>query len=467
MLVALGLALGTAAQFVIPGSGAPPGPRTATIVGQVVDATTGAPVPEAIVTLTLPRYFDNPSAPNERVMADVEGRFFFTGLPAGEYYMAAARDGYAPGTYGQRQAFGQSLRLSLGEGEQAADVRLRMWKYGVIAGTVVDEAGEPVVGVAVRALIRNVVAGRTQYGNPEVISELVPSAPTDDRGMFRLSQLMPGTYVVVVPSTHTTLPAAALAQSNTELRSDLFFSGVTEVALLGQPRTQQVGDAALMSSSRVPIPPAPSSTGRMETYRTTYFAAAATAAAATQIAIAAGEERGDVTIALRPVPAVRVSGRLVTPEGSAPPFTTIRLVGDAMAGVIMSIGSAGGGLEAASGMSDSAGRFTLLGVPAGEYVLTHANAFLSRALQQGTTAYWLSQPVTVGAEDLDLTVQVRPALRVEGRMEFRSSKNPPTAAPPLAGLTLETPFGEPGRVFVVASREDGRPFATVAAGMIH
>jgi hypothetical protein len=135
-----------------------------------------------------------------------------------------------------------------------------------------------------------------------------------------------------------------------------------------------------------------------------------------------------------------------------------------MAGVITSIGSSGGGLETVSGMSDSTGRFTLLAVPAGDYVLTHASAFLSRALQQDTSPYWISQPITVGAEDLDLTVQVRPALRLEGRIEFRSGRNPPTAALPVPGLMFETPFGEPGRVAVQSSREAGRPFAALAAG---
>ena len=209
-----------------------------------------------------------------------------------------------------------------------------MWKHGVIAGTVVDEAGEPVVGVAVRALIKDVVAGRTRYGNMEVSPELVPTATTDDRGMFRLSQLTPGTYVVLVPSTQTTVPAAFLERPDATLRNELFFAGVPEVALLGQPRTQQVGDFALMTSNRVLIPPPPSPAGRMAVYPTTYFPAAATAGAATQIALAAGEERTDLTIALRPVPAVRVSGRLVTPDGSAPPPTTIRLVGAAMTDVI-------------------------------------------------------------------------------------------------------------------------------------
>ena len=464
--VILALTIGAAAQVIPPAAG-PPGARTGTIAGQVVDATTGAPVAEAIVRLTMPRYFNSPEAPSGRVMADAEGRFMFPDLPAGDYFLEATREGYAPGRHGQRKAWGPGQNVSLGEAERLTDVKLRMWKYGVIAGTVVDEAGEPVVGVAVRALVKSVIGGRTQYGNMEIIPELVPAATTDDRGMFRLPQLIPGTYVVVVPSTHTTLPAPALAQTNTELRSDLFFSGVSEVTLLGQPLTQQFGDAALMTSKFVLIPPAPSSAGRMAIYRTTYFPAATTVASATPIAITAGEERGDITIAMRPVPAVRVSGRLVTPDGSAPPFTTIRLVGEGMAGVVTSIGSSGPGMvgfETVSGMSDRNGRFTLLGVPPGEYVLKHASAFLSRALQQGTTAYWLAHPVTVGADDLDLTVEVRPAFRIEGRVEFRSVNNPQPPPPLLGGLMFETPYGEPGRVAVELTRGATRTFSSVAAG---
>lgn len=427
----LALTVRTAMQAV-PAAGAPLGSRAGMIVGQVVDSGTGAPVGEAIVSLTTPRSFENPSAPRDRVMTDGEGRFFFADLPAGEYYLQARKDGYAPGIYGQRRAWGQNLLLSLGEGERLPDVKLRVWKYAVIAGTVVDEAGEPVVGIAVRALMKNVIAGRVQYGNKEVISELVPSAITDDRGMFRLSKLSPGTYVVVVPSTQTTLPASALAGPNSALRGDLFMSGVTEVATLGQPRTQQIGDAALMTLSSVTIPPPASLDGRMAMYRTTYYPAATTAGAATPITLEAGEERADIAIAVRPVASVRVSGRLVTPDGSAPPATTIRLIGDAMRDVVtsdLSNGPGDVGLEAVTGMSDASGRFTLLGVPPGEYVLRHAARFLSRAVEQGLTAYWVSQPLTVGTDDIaDLIVQVRPAFRVEGRIELRGSSG--QTAPP-------------------------------------
>ena len=55
LVVMFALTIRGSAQ-VIPTRGAPPGPRTGMIVGQVVDAGTGAPVGEAIVRLTMPKY---------------------------------------------------------------------------------------------------------------------------------------------------------------------------------------------------------------------------------------------------------------------------------------------------------------------------------------------------------------------------------------------------------------------------
>ena len=83
---------------------------------------------------------------------------------------------------GRTASAGPGARASSSLSARASGARTSRSGCGstrVIAGTVVDEAGEPVVGVAVRALIKDVVAGRTRYGNMEVIRELVPDR--DDR----------------------------------------------------------------------------------------------------------------------------------------------------------------------------------------------------------------------------------------------------------------------------------------------
>jgi hypothetical protein len=413
--------------------------------------------------MTMPAFPENaPTTPKGRVMADAEGRFFFADLPAGEYYLEATKEGFAPGRYGQRRVSNQGQLLPLREGERRTDVTLRVWKYAVIGGTVVDEAGEPVVGVAVRALVRRIVAGRPQYGRE---SYLAPSTLTDDRGIFRLPRIEPGTYVVVAPSTQTTVPASVMTSMDAyALRLALFSAAVMEAPPLGDPRTQQTGDFVLVTMNSVQIPPPPSSTQRMEVYRTTFYPAATTAADATPIAIDAGEERTDLTLTLRPAPAVSVSGRLIGPDGSPPPPMAIRLVGEAMRDIAMASlpnGPAEVGFETVTGLSDAAGRFTLLGVPPGEYVLTHANAFLSSEAP-GRSPYWMSMPVTVGTEDVSgLTVEVRAPLRVEGRVELRGAAGL-LPSPRNVIVTFEASTGEPRR-FSAEVRAGTSTFSTRAA----
>jgi hypothetical protein len=420
-------------------------------------------MPEAIVRLSMPDFAMNPAAPGGRVMADGEGRFFFAELPAGDYYVGANREGYVDGQYSQRRPGGRGELLSLREGERRTDVTLRVWKYAVIGGTVVDEAGEPVVGVAVRALVRRIVAGRPQYGDQ---SFLVPSALTDDRGVFRLPRVQPGTYVVVAPSTQTTVPFSLMTSMDAyALRLALFSAAVTESPPLGDPRTQQTGDFVLVTMNSVQIPPPASDTQRMQVYRTTYYPAATTAADATPIVIGAGQERTDLALTLRPAPAVSVSGRLIGPDGSPPPPTAVRLLGEAARDNTtppLPSGPAEIGFDAATALSDAAGRFMLLGVPPGEYELTHANQFLSSD-SPGRSPYWLSQRISVGTRDVsDLVIEVKAPLRVEGRVGLRSA----TGVPPLPRngiLTFQSPTGEP-RQFSIEMRAGTTTFASRAAG---
>jgi hypothetical protein len=118
---------------------------TGLVMGRVVEAESQNPVGGAIVSLGL----DNgPSA--TPVLTDDRGRFAFSDLPKGSYTLRAVRDGYVGGAYTQRLPEGEPDRygwpLVLAEDERLGDVVLRLWKHAAIGGTVVDEAGEPVVG---------------------------------------------------------------------------------------------------------------------------------------------------------------------------------------------------------------------------------------------------------------------------------------------------------------------------------
>ena len=77
---------------------------------------------------------------------------------------------------------------------------IRLWKGGAITGRVLDEAGEPLVDVAVAA-VRRSSDGRLLTG---------PTARTDDRGVYRLATLTPGSYLVVVPQTQLLMPSSTI-----------------------------------------------------------------------------------------------------------------------------------------------------------------------------------------------------------------------------------------------------------------
>ena len=358
-----------------------PPPATGLIVGQVLDAAAGKPVPGAIVSLTtgpaalaatglanlaegievLPA---GPAVPN-RVIADAEGRFVFRNLPKGRYGFSAIATGYLSGPYGQRRPGGPGLTLELEEGDKLLDAVFRLWKAATITGTVTDEAGEPVVGVSVRSLRRTIAGGRTRW-TPSL------SATTDDRGIYRLANLTPGDYSVAVMSATTTLPAATVdayretimaGQANTtSLMLELQTSGAPFPSMSGI----RVGDQILQQGStltRGAAAPAPSEDGNMLGYQTTYHPAATSASQLTVITLSSGEDRTGIDLHLRLVPTVRVSGTVTGPEGPVPNMG-VRLLPANFDDFSTDLG-----LEAAVTATDARGAFTFLGVPAGAYTL--------------------------------------------------------------------------------------------------
>src|SRR5262249_30526735 len=110
------------------------------------------------------------------------------------------KPGYLDGEYGRRRPGGQSQPLVLADEQKIGNVRIFMWRQSAILGLVLDEAGEPVVGIQIRALRRTMVGGRRRC-----VAAGMPGW-RDDRGMYRVAGLLPGDYLVAAPSTQVSVP---------------------------------------------------------------------------------------------------------------------------------------------------------------------------------------------------------------------------------------------------------------------
>lgn len=422
----------------------PPAPADGLIAGRVVDGLTGKPVTGVVVTLTMRTPAGTPAPAGAaaqlppRVLVDPTGRFIFTKLTPGSYDISAARRGYFNGSFGKLRVEGSGLPLNLAASEKRTDVTIRIWKSASIAGALLDEMNEPLVGVRVSLLRREWVAGEIRF-------VAASSDQTDDRGRYRIGALYPGDYLISVPATQTTIATSAI---------DDYYSSAPTVPQLqtavglvvGVPQppgsrfNQRVGDVMLQTSPSAITQPQPSADGKFAVYPTTFYPASpepnATSSAAV-VTIGAGESKIVPPMHLRPVTAVRVSGIVTRPDGPAA-FTPVVLIPQYAEALSSEVG-----FESARTMTDAAGAFTLVGVPPGSY---RVRAFTSTAFAVGPTkgdstmpqppappTYWLNDTLTIGARDVVVTLAMKPALTLGGRVVFEGQK----AQPPAAQLARE------------------------------
>lgn len=408
------------------------------IVGRVIDVATSRPVPEAVVLLR--RGSGHDATVIGRVIADAEGRYFFAGLAAGPYGVHASKVGYADGAYGVRRppTFNSPnpglVDLRLVGGQNVLDADIFLWKHASISGIVTDERGEPMAGIMVRPLQRTIVSGR-----PRFVGTLQWSTITDDRGMYRVSAMPPGHYVVSIEATQATLPAAVLAEQfdgpGGAARPGTLFDVSPELGQPGSSRNQRFGDHVLVTFHALPIPLVSLDGDRLSVYQTTYAPGVSSIGDAAVISLTAGEDRAGVSMQMRPLPAVRVSGRLVGPSGPLARHA-LRLT-PATTGDLVPYSP----FSSATTMSDAAGKFTFLGVPPGPHLLK-----IEVLPEGGPTAMrdllWASQTVVAGNTDInDLVVTLRPAIPVNGRVILvpAPGTQAPGATPPALDVTVSLP----------------------------
>ena len=239
----------------LPAAGAaqPPGPPplaagTGILVGQVIDAATGKGVTSAVVTL----------AGTRRVMTTPDGQFAFRNLPEGSHSLTAAKSGYIDGAFGMKRPGGTSLPVVLADAERRGGLVIWLWRHGSIAGTIVDETGEPLVGIQVTALRRSVVGGRRRFAP-------AGGATTDDRGIYGIGRLAPGDYAVAMAISQVSLPAATVKQykesvmSGPNLNRNSLLQAMVQIGgmplMRGSLDSRQVGNQVQSLGRGAPTPP--------------------------------------------------------------------------------------------------------------------------------------------------------------------------------------------------------------------
>ncbi len=149
--------------------------HTYAISGQVI-LDNGVAVPNAEVGVTH-HGWDEVTDP---VLTDAQGRFSFSGLPAGQFVLTAHRNDLGSFFYGQSPQPGIVIGVELNERHPQADVNFRIDRPAVIEGVVRSYDGNPLSSV-------QVYGKRRALANGKSVPIVEGVAFADETGHYRLS----------------------------------------------------------------------------------------------------------------------------------------------------------------------------------------------------------------------------------------------------------------------------------------
>ncbi|MDR3719676.1 MAG: carboxypeptidase regulatory-like domain-containing protein [Bryobacteraceae bacterium] len=347
-------------------------PAGAQVDGVVVDTISGAPVRRAVVQLrfsgggqTVPQSMENA---DYAAVTGPDGAFHFEQLPPGAYLVSYSRAGYlAP-----RPSSGYSSRsVRVLAGAAVKGLRYGLIPQAVVSGRVVDDEGDPVENVQVALL-----AFRYSGGIRRLV-RLSEGGTSNDRGEYRVARVPAGKYFV--QASLDRLPPGS----------------------------------ALLAGSHAPGAP-------LVTYASTFYPGATDPGQALRVELHAGQELPGVDIQLQRTTMVRVSGRVIGPDGVP------------MARAFLTLISAQSHLPTGFGApADEAGNFSLKNVRAGSYIL-NATANGNRNI---------SVPLEVGSSDiLGFTAQASPTVSVRGSVSVEEAARSFN----LAAVTVQLRFADSG-----------------------
>ena len=318
---------------------------TAILRGQIVAADNGSPIRRAQVRVVSPQARDGRIA-----TTDGQGRFEIRELAAGRYTMSASKGGFVSLQYGQRRPSESGTPIELGEGQTLDKLLIALPRGSVLGGRITDEFGEPVANATVVAL---------RYGYASGGRRLMPASgasardTTDDQGHYRLFGLPPGEYYV-----------SAMLRSGAEVTDPM---------------------------------------GELSGYAATYFPGTSNLAEAARVTLAVSQENTGVSFGLIATRLVRVTGQVITSDGSPASGGMVILAPGGIGPARGAAAQQGG----SSARTDRTGAFRLTNVAPGRYIV--------QARSGGRDGETARMDLAVGADDLEgVTLVTSPGAVITG-----------------------------------------------------
>lgn len=395
VLAVIGAAAAVAGQQRDRPQAAPAPVGTGVIAGRVIESeTSDVAVRRAVITIVA-----DDGIHTHSTVADADGRFMLSGLPAGRYSLLAKKGGHLTSSYGARRPGRAGTTLILAEGQQLTDLRVALPRGGVITGTARLPGGEPLANTQVVAILASeaTAGGRTIN---------TARFDTDDRGIYRIYGLMPGEYIIGV------LPD--LGRGEVQRRSAAEYEDTVraQTALLRQP-----AGGAVESN----LPPDVPTVG----YAPTYFPGTTVAADAARVRVEAGEVREGIDIPVDTVRMSRISGVVRGVDGQ--PTQAVMMSADA-AGPALPISASAG---PRTGRPAKDGTFVITNVAPGSYRVTVRGGGVTlsptgMSVSGDRQTEWAVADVVVQGSDVEgVLLQLQPGLMFSGSLAAAGQGDPP------------------------------------------
>lgn len=334
---------------------------SASIAGRVT--VSGKPVPGITVVATVSNsYFDNKTV--AKTATDDDGNYKLTGLTVGRFTIFPVAKSYLVASGGAHKSPRQDVNVA--EGETITKIDFALVRGGVITGRITDAEGHPLIGEPVSIVFKD----GADEGNPQMAFRGSKNQ-TDDRGIYRIYGLGPGSYKVSVGQA----------------------SSGGAVSIMGMGGSQ---------------------------YVKTFYPGVQEEAKATILEIKEGTEikEVDISIGKQSGTGFSVSGRVIDAESGNPVpnlYLGHSLVNDSSQEM--------GGMNFSGNRTDANGKFRLEGLRPGRYTV------YTVAAGQASSSY--SEPVPFEITDGDVTgieIKVRRGATISGVAVIENNSDPAVAS---------------------------------------